>query len=266
MLAAGRHAALRAFIDRYEIVRRAEGRRIEGPQQLLALPFRDLTRRHGGEWAIRSRSFGSLVRVVVAPLGARAPLDVIDLGSGVGWLAYRLARRGHRVAAVDLLTGDDDGLGAHRHFDRPLLAIQAEFDRLPFADASVDLAVYNASLHYAADYATTLREGLRVLRPGGRLVVMDTPIYRDAARGASMVRERAAAFEARFGFREDATATEGFLTYDRLGALARELDLRWQIVQPWYGLRWWLEPLRARLRGAGAPARFKLIVGTRAAE
>ncbi len=265
MLAEGRSEAFRTFIEQYESVRQAEGRRVQDPEHLRALPFRDLSRKRVSEWAIRARSFEALVRSVVEPLESRAegPLRVLDLGCGLGWLAYRLALRGHDVAAVDLLVNDFDGLGVCRHYGRALLAVQAEFDRLPFGDASVDLVVYGASLHYAQDYASTLREALRVLAPDGRIVIMDTPIYRDAASGATMIRGREAAFEAQFGFRGNGLQSQGFLTYDRLDHLASELALRWLLVEPWYGLRWWLKPVFARLRRAGEPARFKVIVGRR---
>jgi SAM-dependent methyltransferase len=265
MLREGREEALRGFVEQYEAVRSAEGRRVQDPAHLRALPFRDLSGRRPQEWAIRSRSYRALVRRVVTPLERRSgrPLRVLDLGSGLGWLAYRLASRGHDVAAVDLLTGASDGLGAHHHYDVPFVSVQAEFDHLPFADASADLAVCNASLHYAADYATTLREGLRVLAPGGRLVIMDTPIYRDAASGLAMVRRRDEAFERELGVRSRAPRSEGFLTYERLDRLAGELHVRWRLIEPWYGVRWWMEPLLARVRRSGEPARFKLAVADR---
>ena len=78
-----------------------------------------------------------------------------------------------------------DESGAER-----VVPVQATIDRVPFAGGSVDLAIFNASLHYSADYAATIAEVLRVLRPGGRVVLLDSPFYRDPASGARMVRER----------------------------------------------------------------------------
>jgi hypothetical protein len=57
---------------------------------------------------------------------------------------------------------------------------------------------------------------------------------------------------------------KGFLTYDRLGELARHLGVRRELIQPWCGLRWWRRPWIARPRGGREPARFKLVVGRRA--
>jgi SAM-dependent methyltransferase len=268
MLAPAREEAFLRFIAQYETVRSAEGRRVRGARQLRALPFRDLSGQRRYEWRLRARSFRALVARVVEPLerSARSPLRVLDLGSGLGWLSHRLTRRRHVVAAVDLSTNDFDGLGVHRYYPCGYLPVQAEFDRLPWRDAHADLVIFNASFHYASDYAATLRESLRVLAPGGRIVIMDTPIYRDASSGVAMVREREDSFQRRFGFRGDAIACEGFLTYDRLDGLARSLDLRWELIEPWYGVRWWIKPAVARIRRAREPARFKLIVGQRSAE
>ncbi len=261
MLGEDRKELFREFVEQYEIVRTAEGRNVQSPEQLRALPFRDRSRKRPYEWHLRSRSYEALIGRVIRPLesSSAAPLKILDVGSGLGWLAYRLALRGHDVAAIDLVINDFDGLGIHRHYGRAFASLQAEFERLPFLDRSVDLVLYNASFHYARDYATTLREALRVLSPAGRVVILDTPLYRDASSGTRMVRERDRAFEQRHGFH--GTATESFLTDDRLTELAGELALRWELFEPWYGVRWWLKPWMARARGGREPARFKLLIG-----
>jgi SAM-dependent methyltransferase len=263
MLLDGRADAYAEFIARYEKVRLAEGRHAPSPRRLRALPFRAPSRGHAYEWRIRARSFRALLERVIAPAerAARRPLRIVDLGSGLGWLAYRLASRGNDVVAIDILTNDFDGLGVHRLYDRPLLSVQAEFDRLPLRDGDLDVVVYNASFHYAADYEKTLAEARRVLGPGGCVVVLDSPLYRDAASGEQMVRAREEGFERRHGLRPYRVKTEGFVTYGRLAILGERLGLRWEYFEPWYGLRWRIRPWIARLRGAREPARFKLIVG-----
>jgi len=264
----GREQAFESFVVQYETVRSAEGRRVQNPAHLRALPFREWSGKRRYEWSIRARSFEALIKHVVKPReqGLARPLRILDMGSGLGWLAYRLALRGNEVAAVDIVTNGFDGLGVWMHYDREFLPVQAEFDRLPFRDQTVDLVVYNASFHYAVSFASTLREALRVLGPGGRIVILDTPIYRDPSSGRAMVREREDAFESRYGFRGNAIASEGFLTYDRLDSLEREIGVRWNILEPWYGVRWWCKPWVARLRGSREPARFGLAVGRRAVE
>jgi SAM-dependent methyltransferase len=123
--------------------------------------------------------------------------------------------------------------------------------------------VFNASLHYSTDYALTLSEALRVLRPDGRVVILDSPVYHDPSSGRRMVHEREAQFRATYGFASNALASEHFLTPARLDALAAELGLAWQRISPWYGLAWATRPWRARLRGQREPASFGVIVGAR---
>lgn len=262
-LAPERAAFFQQFIHEYETVRQAEGRGSDDPAYYRALPFEDLTGRFSDDWRIRAKSFQTLLEQVVIPLEARRgrPLKVLDLGAGNGWLSYRLAGRGHQVAAIDLLTNTFDGLGAYIHYDVAFTPVQAEFDRLPFVGGQVDLAVFNGSLHYAMDYTTTLGEALRVLRPDGRLVIMDSPVYRDAASGEQMVREREAQFEQAYGFPSNAIPSENYLTYARLEELADTLGLNWQIITPFYGWRWVLRPWKARLLGHREPAKFLVIVG-----
>jgi len=268
LLARGRQESVREFVDRYETVRTAEGRRVQDPDHLRALPFRDLSQKRPYEWHIRSQSYKALIRYVIQPLERRhrGQLRILDLGSGLGWLAYRLSLRGHLVGAIDLVTNDFDGLGVHRHYDSEFISLQADFDRLPFPERSVDLLVYNAAFHYAADYLATLEEALRILAKDGRVAIMDSPLYRDPASGAAMVREREDAFERRCGIRRSTVPSEAFLSYDRLATLGVDLALRWELFEPWYGARWRLRPWAARIRGSREPAQFKLVVGHRLGE
>jgi SAM-dependent methyltransferase len=216
------------------------------------------------DWRIRAIGFDTFVAQVLVPLEqSKVPQRILDLGAGNSWLSNRLAQRGHAVWAVDLATNDFDGLGAYRKYDTVFTPVQAEFDRLPFPDAAVDLLIFNASLHYSVELRATLAEALRVLAPAGSLVILDSPVYQDAASGAQMVRERESQFQERFGFPSNALPSENYLTYGRLNELAAALHLRWQILTPFYDLRWTLKPLVARLLGRREPAKFHLIVGKR---
>jgi ArsR family transcriptional regulator len=55
----------------------------------------------------------------------------------------------------------------------------ADMYRLPLADAGFDLVVMQMVLHYAEDPEGALSEAARVLRPGGRLVIVDLAPHRD---------------------------------------------------------------------------------------
>lgn len=251
------------FIADYEAVRRSEGRGSTMANYYRALPFKDLSGRHTSDWRIRARSFKVLVNNVLTRL--QSPLErslrVLDLGAGNGWLSNRLAAQGDRVIAVDLLVNDQDGLGAWKHYEHSFTPVQAEFNHLPVMDRFADAVIFNSSFHYSEDYATTLKEAMRVLSRGGLIVIMDSPLYRHGASGEQMVRERESQFRANYGFASDHLQSENYLTHGRLRELARDLHLTWKFIRPFYGFRWLLRPVVSMLLRRREPARFHLIVG-----
>jgi SAM-dependent methyltransferase len=144
--------ARQRFLDDYLRIRRAEGRGSDDPAYYLALPYQDLSGKLAAQWAMRGRTYRYFEQRILPAIEREAPqkLDVLDLGAGTGWLSYRLALRGHRPVAVDILTDARDGLGAARHYfdklDRTFPTIDAEFDDLPLPDARFDVAIYNVAL------------------------------------------------------------------------------------------------------------------------
>jgi SAM-dependent methyltransferase len=194
-------------------------------------------------------------------MGAR--LRILDLGAGTGWLSNRLARLGHDPCAVDLSCDRQDGLAAARHFDSAWPCVQAEFDCLPLPDGSVDVIVFNASLHYSSDYVKTLQEALRVLAPRGFLVVLETPVYKSESSGRRMVEERHALFLERYGTRSDSMASIEFLTWSRVAQIELQLQAKWKIVRPWYGIRWALRPWIAGLKKKREPSQFPILIARR---
>lgn len=256
------------FIADYESVRRSEGRGSPSADYYRLLPFKDLSGRHRSDWRIRARSFNVLVKNVLTRL--QAPLErslrIIDLGAGNGWLSNRLSAQGDRVIAVDLLVNEQDGLGAWKHYEHSFTPVQAEFNHLPIMDRFADAVIFNASFHYSENYAETLKEALRVLSSQGWIIILDSPVYRRAASGEKMVEEREAQFKEKYGFASDNLRSENFLTYTRLQELARELNLKWKFVTPFYGFRWMLRPILAGLSRRREPAKFRLLVGKRLKE
>ena len=213
---------------------------------------------------MRAATYKYFERKILAPLerDAGRPLSILDLGAGVGWLSYRLALRGHEPAAVDLLDDPLDGLGAARHYPQPFPRILAELDRIPLADEQFDLAVFNASFHYATDYRAALREVRRLLGWGGRVVVLDTPVYQSYLHGEQMRAERQAQFERTYGFRSDSILSMEYLDEQMIRDLGKDLNIRWRRHRPWYGLQWHLRPLRAKLARRRPPSRFEILVGS----
>ena len=102
------------------------------------------------------------------------PLDALDVGCGTGFLALLLAELGHRVVGVDAA---DEMLDlARAKAEAAGLAIdlrRSDADGLPFAEASFDLVVERHVLWTLPDPVASLREWARVLRPGGRVVLIE---------------------------------------------------------------------------------------------
>ena len=259
--------ARQRFLDDYLRIRRAEGRGSDDPAYYLALPYQDLSGKLAAQWAMRGRTYRYFERRILPVIEREAghKLDVLDLGAGTGWLSYRLALRGHRPVAVDILTDSRDGLGAARHYfdklDRTFPTIDAEFDDLPMPAARFDVAIYNASLHYSCNYSRTLAEARRCLRPGGRVIVLDSPVYALREHGEMMRRERRQQFLAQYGTESDHIRSIEYLDLATIESLTREVGIDWRIYKPWYGFAWHTRPIRARFKGARPPSRFWILEG-----
>jgi SAM-dependent methyltransferase len=252
-----RAAAVNAFVRDYTKIRLAEGRGSDDPEFYRNLP--DCPGEHpmASQWAFHRRTF-SCFRDRVLP-GLPASAEILDLGAGTGWLSNRLAHLGYRPCAIDITSDDRDGLGAARHFAEGWPRVQAEFDWLPLGDGCVDAVIFNASLHYSTEYVSTLHEAFRVLRTGGRVVILESPVYKSEQSGRKMVEERHATFLARYGTRSDCMASIEYLTWPQLRKLEGELKIRWKVIHPWYGVSWALRPWIARWKRRREPSRFPIL-------
>ena len=147
------------FMADYERIRAAEGRGSESKEFYLGLPYKDNSGRNSGQWHIRAQSYQCLINHVLETPGRRR--TVLDIGAGNCWMSFRLALLGYRPIAVDLLTNEDDGLGAAVHYRDALPEFfprfQAEITRLPFQSEQFDVVIFNASFHYSEDYEASLR-------------------------------------------------------------------------------------------------------------
>jgi SAM-dependent methyltransferase len=127
-----------------------------------------------GRWdSVRSDLFGPSpeLRGLLALLGR--DWVVGDLGCGTGRVAETVAPYVSRVIAVD---ESPEMLAAARTRLEGFSGVELRRGRLevlPLADREVDLALLALVLHYVADPESALAEAVRVLRPGGRLLVLD---------------------------------------------------------------------------------------------
>lgn len=119
----------------------------------------------GRSWAAWSRALALLL----------PPLEVADLGCGEGYLTIETARWARHVIAIDRSPGvlaRARALAARRKCDN-ITWKKGELEKLPIDSQSVDVAMLSQALHHASEPSRALEEAARVLRPGGRLVILD---------------------------------------------------------------------------------------------
>ncbi|WP_309072120.1 methyltransferase domain-containing protein [Arthrobacter sp.] len=130
----------------------------------------------GQLWGARAQDFATYVEQLTLPL-ASAVLDaahvtpstrLLDAGCGAGLLAVLASFRGARVTALDA----SPQLVAIAQERLPKADIrEGDLEALPFADAGFDAVTAVNSIFYAADMSAAMRELVRVVRSGGRVVV-----------------------------------------------------------------------------------------------
>jgi arsenite methyltransferase len=102
---------------------------------------------------------------------------VLDIGSGPGYLISEMGAAVGRDGAVHGLdaSGAMNAIAARRCIDKPWVQIdEGDLLELPYADGTFDAAVSTQVYEYVADLPRALAELHRVLRPGGRALILDT--------------------------------------------------------------------------------------------
>jgi demethylmenaquinone methyltransferase/2-methoxy-6-polyprenyl-1,4-benzoquinol methylase len=114
-------------------------------------------------------------RRTVRDLGLPAGSIVLDLAAGTGDLCVDLERAGHRPISIDLSYGmlAADRSGAPR--------VQGDILRLPVPDGSVDGVTCGFALRNLTDLESFFVELARVVRPGGRIALLDVGVPRNRA-------------------------------------------------------------------------------------
>jgi ArsR family transcriptional regulator len=130
-----------------------------------------------GKDYVPGKSWKSLAEAL---LRLMPPMTIADLGAGDGTFALLLAQRAHRVIAVDssarmLEVGREQ---ASRHGIENVEFRQGDMEELPIEDAAVDLVFFSQSLHHALHPERAVHEASRILKPGGRIVILDLAKHR----------------------------------------------------------------------------------------
>ena len=119
----------------------------------------------GRSWAAWSRALGLLLPAV----------DLADIACGEGHLSIEAARWASRVVGIDRSA---DVLKrakalADRQGAKNITWKRGEMEKLPLEDDSVDVALLSQALHHALDPKRAVSEAVRILRPGGHLLILD---------------------------------------------------------------------------------------------
>lgn len=133
--------------------------------------FDELAGRFGKDY-VPGRSWKALAEMLLKLL---PPMTIADIGAGEGTLSLLLSQRAVKVYAIDnsekMVAYGRDVLSRSNVANVEYLL--GDLEEIPLPAASVDLALFSQSLHHALHPAKALAEAQRILRPGGRLVVMD---------------------------------------------------------------------------------------------
>ncbi len=133
--------------------------------------FDELAGRFGKDY-VPGRSWKALAEALIKVLNYKI---VADLGAGEGTLAQLLAQRAEQVIAVDLSPKMVE-FGQKLALQNGLTNLEyrmGDIEDPPIADQSLDLAVLSQALHHAEHPQRAIDAAFRILKPGGRLIVLD---------------------------------------------------------------------------------------------
>jgi len=138
--------------------------------------FDNMAGRLGKDY-VPGKSWKSLAEAL---LRLMPPLVIADLGAGDGTFALLLAQRAERVIAVDasanmLEFGREQ---AARHGIDNVDFRLGDMEEPPIDDAAIDLVFFSQSLHHALHPDRAVHQAARILRPGGRIAILDLSKHR----------------------------------------------------------------------------------------
>ncbi|MFH1475507.1 MAG: methyltransferase domain-containing protein [Chloroflexota bacterium] len=220
--------------------------------------------RYGTGW---SHADGPDLRWLVEAAAPRPTDHALDLGTGAGHAALALAPHVAQIEAIDPtpeMLAVARRLAAERGIGNVAWG-EALADNLPYPAAAFDIAISRFSIHHWPDPAGAFREVARVLRPGGRIVLVDlvapeeagldtflnaVELLRDPTHGRSLRASEWRTAIAGAGFRGD-IAREWRFRHDTEDWLSRTAPVPWRA-----------EAVRLMLREAPEAARSAFEIAT----
>jgi ArsR family transcriptional regulator len=155
------------FVEDWHLLRQSRGERIDAPGAVA-----------DDELSNRALHRAILDLTVTAPIG-----DLLDVGCGRGSLLKLLAGRAHRAIGVDIDANARQLARAELLFaGLPNCSLRkGDMYRLPFADAEFNTIIIDDVLADAHTPVRALKEARRLLKPGGRLFVLESVLHRSAS-------------------------------------------------------------------------------------
>jgi ubiquinone/menaquinone biosynthesis C-methylase UbiE/biotin operon repressor len=140
-------------------------------QDKMRAYFDELAGKFGRNY-VPGRSWQGLAETLLTLM---PPMVIADLGAGEGTFSQLLARRSKKVIAID---SSDKMVEygrelASKHGVKNLEYRKGDLEAVPIRDAAVDLAFFSQALHHAQHPGRAVAEAWRILKPGGRIVVLD---------------------------------------------------------------------------------------------
>jgi len=129
----------------------------------------------GAAITIRRPDGALIADAIEEAIGDAEIADALDIGCGGGMLLRALGERAHHVTGIDKARRMRVLARARVHEAglANCTVRDADMHALPFGDESFDVVLLDEVLAHSADLATVIREAKRVLRPSGRLLVLD---------------------------------------------------------------------------------------------
>jgi ArsR family transcriptional regulator len=140
-------------------------------QDKMRIFFDSVAGRLGKDY-VPGKSWKSLAEALLCLM---PPSVIADLGAGEGAFSLLLAQRAKKVIAVDTSANMIEVAReqAHRNGVNNVEYRLGDMEEVPIESASVDLVFFSQSLHHALHPERALSEASRILRPGGRVIILD---------------------------------------------------------------------------------------------
>lgn len=173
-----------AFESRYNHLRGQEGRNFTA-EELKALPVTASVHRFHREWEMRRNTTEKFLKYLGEKKGSH---HILDVGCGIGFFSNLMARQGHKVSAVDVSLYELEQAARAFGTRNPVwYYADVQHDKIP--GEAYDLITIQASLQYFEKPAELFTHLLKLLKPGGEIHVLESPLYNDEM-GAEAARKR----------------------------------------------------------------------------